>query len=101
MASIQKYDRRGEMAEGRKDAEYLAVLRDLEPAGTAELAGHFDVTQDTTRRRLEKLREGGAPVDCKKIGGVFVWFLDESELDADAASAAEVVRKRMGIKDGR
>lgn len=100
MVSIQKFDRRGEMEEGKKDAEYVAVLRDIEPAGTAEFAEHFDVAQDTARRRLERLRRGDAPVNRKKIGGVLVWFVDKSELDAGAASAAEVVRKRMGIKDG-
>ena len=101
MVTIRKLGKRDEMAEGRRDAEYIAVLRDLEPAGTAEFAEHFGVAQDTARRRLEKMHQGDAPVKRKKIGGVLVWYVDESGLDADAADAAELVRKRMGIKDGR
>lgn len=82
---------------GLNEAEYVAVLRDLEPAGTAELADHFGTTQDKARRRLERLHEGDAPVERKTIGGSHVWFTDEAELDADATEVAEEVRRRMGV----
>ena len=35
------------MKDGMSDAEYVAVLRDLEPAGTAEFAEYFGVAQET------------------------------------------------------
>lgn len=88
----------GEMEDGKADAEYVAVLRELEPAGTAEFAEQFGVTQGTARRRLERLSEGQTPIQKKKIGGSYVWFVDEKELDADAASTAEEIRKRMGVE---
>jgi len=83
----------------RQDAEYVAVLRDLEPAGTAEFAEEFDVSLDKARRRLKSLRQReNPPVDSKKIGGSLVWFVDESELEAGAETAAEEIRKRMGLE---
>lgn len=88
------------MKQETDDGEYVAVLRDLEPAGTAEFAEQFNVTQGTARRRLEGLRERNASVDSKKIGGSYVWFVNESELDADAAATAEKIRRRMGVKEG-
>ncbi len=100
MAEITDFDMRGEMDERRENAEYVAVLREIQPTGTAEIADVFGVAQSKARRRLEKLRNGDAPVDRKKIGGVHVWFVDTDEQDADAANAAEIVRRRMGIDDG-
>lgn len=84
--------------DGRNNGEYVAVLRDLEPAGTAEFAEQFDVTQETARKRLERLRGERAPVESKKIGGSYVWFVDEAGLDADAAATAEKIRRRMGVE---
>lgn len=86
----------------RQDAEYVAVLRDIEPAGTAEFAENFDVGQEEARRRLKRLSEGeNSPVDCKMIGRSLVWFVDESGLEAGAATAAEEIRRRMGIEEGQ
>jgi predicted HTH transcriptional regulator len=93
-----KETRRDEVKEEIDDGEYVAVLRDLEPAGTAEFAEQFDVTQGTARRRLENLRERNASVDSKKIGGSYVWFVDEAGLNADATATAEEVRRRMGVE---
>lgn len=84
--------------DGRNDAEYIAILRDLEPAGTAEFAEQFDVAQETARGRLESLSDGRAPVESKKIGGSYVWFVDEKGLEADATATAEEVRRRMGVE---
>lgn len=95
MGDTEETNERG-VKDGR-DAEYIAVLRDLEPAGTAEFAEQFGVTQETARGRLESLSEGHAPVERKKIGGSYVWFVDKAGLDADAAATAEEVRRRMGV----
>jgi len=89
---------REDVEDGKSNAEYVAVLKDLEPAGTAEFAEQFNVAQGTARRRLGRLSEGGAPVESKKIGGSYVWFVDEEGLDADAAATAEEVRRRMGVE---
>lgn len=83
-----------------RDAEYVAVLRDMEPAGTAEFAERFGVSMDAARGRLKRLHEGeNAPVDRKRIGGSLVWFVNESNLEADAATAAEEIRRRMGVEE--
>lgn len=94
--------RDGKMDEAQREwreAQYVAVLRDLQPAGTAEFAEEFDISLDRARRRLKSLRQSeDSPVDCKKIGGSLVWFVDESELEASAETAAEEIRERMGLE---
>jgi hypothetical protein len=94
----EREDNGSGMRDGMSDAEYVAVLRDLEPAGTAEFAEYFGVAQYTARRRLESLSGGHAPVESKKIGGSYVWFVDEAGLEADAAATVEEVRSRMGVE---
>jgi len=98
MHSRQGFRGMGKTDGDRHDAEYVAVLRDIEPAGTAEFAEEFDVRQNRVRRRLRRIEEGGSPVESKKIGGSLVWFVDGSKLDADAATAVEEVRERLEIE---
>lgn len=99
MGDSKRDGRRDEPRNERQDAEYVAVLRDLEPAGTAEFAEEFGISLDTARGRLKSLRQReNPPVDCKKIGGSLVWFVDESELEASAETAAEEIRERMGLE---
>jgi hypothetical protein len=99
MGNSKRDARRDKPPNERQDAEYVAVLKDLEPAGTAEFAEEFGVSMDTARGRLEGLRQGDhPPVDRKKIGGSLVWFVDESELEASAETAAEEIRERMGLE---
>lgn len=99
MGNSKRDGRRDKPPNERQDAEYIAVLKDLEPAGTAEFAEEFDVSMDTARGRLKSLRQrDNPPVDRKKIGGSLVWFVDESELEASAETAAEEIRDRMGLE---
>lgn len=95
----QKNDgRRGDHKKVWRDAEYVAVLRDIEPAGTAEFAEAFGVSLDVARRRLERLHSGdNPPIDRKNIGGAHVWFVDESGIENNATTAAEEVRRRLEV----
>lgn len=84
----------------REDAEYIAVLRDIEPAGAGEFSELFDVSLNEARRRLEKIyQEDNTPVMRKKINGTTVWSLNESGMDARAQIAADEIRRRLGLDE--
>lgn len=94
--------RRGDHNKVWRDAEYVAVLRDIEPAGTAEFAEAFGVSVEEAHSRLERLyQEDTPPLARKRIEGANVWFLNEPGLDARATTAADEVRRRLGADEDR
>jgi hypothetical protein len=97
----EEIKKREESQKENQDAEYIAILKNLEPAGTAEIAETFGVGQEEAHRRLGRLRlEEDPPVNHKSIQGVSVWFINEPGLDARAAKLADKIRSRMDIEDG-
>lgn len=84
----------------REDAEYIALLRDIEPAGATEFSDVFNVSPDEARRRLEKLhQEDNPPVARKNIDGAIVWTLNEPGIDTRTEIAMEEVRRRLGVDE--
>lgn len=98
----KEHDKSEDQKKERQDAEYVAVLRDIEPAGTTEFAEAFGVSVEEAHSRLERLyQEDTPPLARKRIGGAHVWFLNEPGLDARATTAADEVRRRLGADEDR
>lgn len=65
-----------ESTERHPESEYIAAVRDLEPAGTSEVAERVGVERQSADYRLRKLEEAGK-VRSKKIGNTLAWLLGE------------------------
>ena len=57
------------------DEELLAVIDDMEPVGTSEVADHFDCSQQAAYQRLSDLHEKGN-ITSKLVGGARVWMTE-------------------------
>lgn len=55
------------------DREFLAAVRENEPASTREVSEHVGCPRRTADYRLRKLREAGS-VESKLVGNSLVWL---------------------------
>lgn len=65
-------------AERHSEREYLDAVRELQPAGTAEVAEHVGVERQSADYRLRKLETDGR-VRSKKIGNSLAWLLADDD----------------------
>jgi DNA-binding MarR family transcriptional regulator len=68
-------------AERHPEREYLDAVRELEPAGTSEVAERVGVERQSADYRLRKLEESGR-VRSKKIGNSLAWLIEDTEIEA-------------------
>lgn len=80
-------DDRGHFRSEHDDGEYVDVVAERQPAGTAEVADALGVTRQNADKRLRRLEDDGR-IASKKIGSSLAWTIDDgrstvTNVDAD------------------
>lgn len=71
--------------ERHSDKEYLDAVRELEPAGTSEIAEAVGVARQSADYRMRKLEAHGK-VTSKKIGNSLAWSLADQQVVPQAVN---------------
>jgi len=67
-------------AERHPEREYLDAVRELEPAGTSDVAERVGVERQSADYRLRKLEEAGK-VRSKKVGNSLAWLIKDADVE--------------------
>jgi predicted transcriptional regulator len=71
-------DEDGQFTARVPDEEILDAVRDLEPAGTADVGEAVGLARQNADYRLRRLEEAGC-VDRQKIGPTLVWSIADGD----------------------
>jgi hypothetical protein len=78
MSDTPERDGEGKFTPKVPDEEILDAVRDLEPAGTADVGEVVGLARQNAGYRLQRLAEAGR-VSRSKVGGSLVWSLPDDD----------------------